>query len=87
MDSFIDSVSAGSDVTAVLRTPTPLQDMRAEIQSMIDANAVLVMATSTCPFCIEVHKSLISFFYVCCCCRPPCPRGQKAKSTVVMKAN
>ena len=29
--------------------------MKAEVQGMIDGNAVLVLATSTCPFCIEVR--------------------------------
>lgn len=31
--------------------------MLAEVRALVDGNPVLVMATSTCPFCIEVrHK-------------------------------
>jgi len=33
--------------------------MQAEIQRMIDCNAVLVLATSTCPFCVEVGDVLL----------------------------
>lgn len=29
--------------------------MKAQVEAMIEANPVLVMATSTCPFCIEVR--------------------------------
>lgn len=30
--------------------------MQAQVEAMIEANPVLVMATSTCPFCIEVRE-------------------------------
>lgn len=30
--------------------------MQAEVQGLIDGHPVLVMATSTCPFCIEVRE-------------------------------
>jgi len=36
--------------------------MKAKVQRLIDGNAVLVMATSTCPFCNEVRRSVASFF-------------------------
>eukprot|EP00903_Cladosiphon_okamuranus_P016395 g15119.t1 len=34
------------------------KDMRTEVQRMIDTNAVVVMATSTCPFCVEAKRTL-----------------------------
>lgn len=49
------------------------QDMRTEVQSMIDNNAVLVMGTSTCPFCIEVRLAdgRADDASACTFCSPP----------------
>lgn len=56
-ECFVRLCSAGSESVnkrSLRLVENPPQDMRTEVQGMIDTNAVLVMATTNCPFCIEV---------------------------------